>query len=168
MSKQKPHFHNDLKHGQATEALIAKLFSNLQQTDGKKGDLLAPDGSLIELKCDRYPMSKTENFFMEHFGNIDTGKLGGPYKAFADGCKYFMYYYNTEGIGFLWRTEDLLKQLEAMQLKPVEVRNVRWVTVGYKVPRATLNAGVTFNSKEILTMLPEFSDIIEQWGFKQK
>lgn len=134
----KPHFHNDLKFGQAAEQLLASIFAGLTLTDGRSGDFTDTEGNKVELKCDRYSMLKTPNFFIEHYGDLSAGKLGGPYKASKDDCKYFIYYYSIEGVGYVWQTSQLLEELAKLTLKPVEVVNKRWTTIGYKVPRALL------------------------------
>lgn len=143
----KANFHKDLKRGEAGQLQFLSLFPGLVQTDGKKGDFLAPDGSKIELKTDFYPMAKTANFFMERYSSIEVGSPGGPWQAAAHGCDWFVYFYTPDTTGFIFKCSDLLQQLEAIEAKlvPVEVRNVRWTTVGYKVPRTLLKPVAEFS-----------------------
>lgn len=145
----RPNFQSDLARGQAGELAFLKLFSGLVGTDGRKGDIVCPDGSKIELKTDFYPMSKTANFFMERFSSMEVMSPGGPWQAAAHGCKWFVYYYTPDSTGFVFLTTDLVKQLKALEPKlvPVEVRNRKWTTVGYKVPRTLLKPVATINKQ---------------------
>lgn len=145
----KPNFKRDLGTGQQGETAFHKLFSRLQKTDGRKGDFVAPDGSVIELKTDMYGMQKTPNFFIERFSSLETQSPGGPWQAKAHGCEFFVYFYLPDKVGYVWLLGNLLPQLEALisQLKPVEVKNVRWTTIGYKVPRDLLAYDAKFSLK---------------------
>lgn len=157
-------FHKDLQAGKLGEEVFAKLFVGLRKTDGRKGDFEQPNtGAKIELKTDMYGMQKTPNFFIERYSSVEVGSPGGPWQAAQHGCEYFVYWYAADQVGFVWRTADLVKQLEAImgQLKPVEVRNKRWTTVGFKVPRSALIPLATFNAKE----LTDASGTIVDWGF---
>lgn len=138
----KPNFANDLKSGQAGELAVQKLWPELELLHGHGADAKLPDGTLVEIKCDSYDHSKTENFFMEYIGSIESGKLGGPWKAEVDKCKYFIYYFSSHKIAYIFETAALLEQLNVYILhntpKLVEIQNKRWVTVGYKIPRSAL------------------------------
>jgi len=141
-------FQADLKRGQQGEQDFLKLFTKLVGTDGRKGDILAPDGK-IELKTDFYPMSQTPNFFIERYSSIEVLSPGGPWQAKAHGCKYFVYYYTSDKQGFVFLVDDLIVQLEKVEnsLKPIQVRNKKWTTVGYKVPRDIVKPLFSFNGK---------------------
>lgn len=134
------HFHKDLAKGKAGEAAFAKLCPKLSRTDGRAGDFSTPDGVVVELKTDSYSMQATANFFIERYSSVDVGSPGGPWQAAAHGCKYFVYFYSTEGVAFVFDVQELIGQLEPLlgTLKPVEIRNHRWTTVGFKVPREWL------------------------------
>lgn len=153
-------FQADLKRGQAGEAEFLRLFSKLVGTDGRKGDIVAPDGK-IELKTDFYPLSKTANFFIERYSSLEVFSPGGPWQAAAHGCKYFVYYYTSDKLGYVFLVDDLLKQLEKLEsgFKPVEVRNKKWTTIGYKVPRGMLKPLATFNASRCDELL------LQPWGF---
>jgi hypothetical protein len=144
----KPKFHADLARGHKGEAAFLARFPGLMATDGKKGDLVAPDGSKIELKTDYYPMSKTVNYFIERFSSLETLSPGGPWQASKHGCDYFVYYYTVDKQGFVFKVADLVAQMEVLEktLTPVEVKNVRWTTLGYKVPRKLLIPYAVFNA----------------------
>jgi hypothetical protein len=156
-------FQADLKRGQQGEQDFLKLFTKLAGTDGRKGDIVAPDGK-IELKTDFYPMTQTPNFFIERYSSVEVLSPGGPYQAQKHGCKYFVYYYTTAGYGYVFETDDLVRQLEKLEssLKPVEVRNKKWTTIGYKVPRELLKPIAVFNSMDCT------DSIAEAWGFVAK
>jgi hypothetical protein len=160
-------FQSDLNKGVLGEQLFLKLFRHVQQLDGRKGDL-AVDGHKIELKCDFYGLAKSQNFFMERYGAVETLTDGGPWKALKDGCEYFVYFYAHDFTGYVWRTTDLVKQLEELTkaLTPVEVRNKSWTTIGYKVPRSSLRPGMVFEAKDLHVHDESFNNIGSSWGFK--
>jgi hypothetical protein len=153
----KPNFKRDLAAGQAGEkafiALAATHGIALTQTDGKSGDLLDADGNKWEIKADRYDHDATGNFFIELYSDYAKLKLGGPKQAQAHGCKYFVYYFSTNNIAYIFGTDDLVLQVEAYMKvhnpKPVEIRNVRWVTLGVKVARASLKPQQILQSKAV-------------------
>lgn len=155
-------FQADLKRGQQGELDFLQLFTKLVGTDGRKGDIVAPDGK-IELKTDFYPMTQTPNFFIERYSSVEVLSPGGPWQAKAHGCKYFVYYYTTAGYGYIFETEDLVQQLEKLEtagkLKPTEVRNRKWTTVGYKVKREQLKPIAVFTAFDCT------DSIAEAWGF---
>lgn len=156
-------FQVDLKRGQQGELDFLKLFTALVGTDGRKGDIVAPDGK-IELKTDFYPMTQTPNFFIERYSSIEVGSPGGVHQAKVHGCKYFVYYYTTAQTGYVFLVDDLIAQIEKLEptLKPVEVRNKKWTTIGYKVPREMLKPIAVFNSHDCTDA------IAAAWGFQAK
>lgn len=139
----KPNFKRDLEAGKLGELAVQALWPELELLHGKGADAKLPNGELVEIKCDSYGHNKTENFFMERIGDLESGKLGGPWKAQVDNCTWFIYYFSNPGIAYVFNNEDLLKQLDAYILanspKPVEVVNKRWVSVGFKIPRSALS-----------------------------
>jgi hypothetical protein len=138
----KPNFKRDLEAGKSGEAAVQKLWPELVLLNGKGADAVLPNGELVEIKCDRYDHSKTSNFFIEYLGDIESGKLGGPYKAEQDGCEWFVYYFQNPGIAYVFNVHDLLYELQTYILvnnpSLVEIKNSRWTTVGRKIPRSAL------------------------------
>lgn len=137
------HFGSSLKVGKAGEAkfqlLAAKNGIVLEQTDGRAGDFIDEHGQLWEVKSDSYDMNKTSNFFIERYSNIDKGTNGGVWQAAEHHCEFFAYFFPQNGTAFVFKTKDLLKQLESSALgSPIEIRNVRHTTVGFKVNRNSL------------------------------
>lgn len=141
-------FHKSNKQGKLGEARIAALFQGLVGTDGRKGDLLLGDAK-VEVKTDFYAHKPGGNFFIERYSDIAKGKPGGPWQAAEHGCAYYLYYFMNSDIGYCFKLDNLLGQLHALEpsLSPVEVRNVRWTTVGYKVPHTSLVADFCFTHK---------------------
>lgn len=160
-------FQSDLNKGVLGEQLFCKLFRQITATDGRKGDLIAPNGK-IELKCDFYGLKKSQNFFMERYGSVEVLADGGPWKALKDGCEYFVYFYAHDFTGYVWRTSDLVQQLDTLitQLTPVEVKNRSWTTIGYKVTRSSLKPGMVFDAKKLEVHDETFSNIGSDWGYK--
>lgn len=132
-------FKKSLAAGQAGEKAILALWPELQPLDGREGDFVLPDGKKVELKTDSYSHDKTGNFFIEVYSDVDKGKVGGPAQADMHNCFYFAYFFPSHGICYVFETKKLLEQLKTVPLgRPVEIRNVRWTTVGHKVPRTLL------------------------------
>ena len=54
-------------------------------------DFIIDGDKKVELKTDFYENSP--NFFMEHYSELGTKKLGGVFRAKEDGINYFVYYF---------------------------------------------------------------------------
>lgn len=142
----KPNFARDLKVGQNGERQFIELAKKyglaLTQTDGRKGDLLDEHGKLYELKTDSYDHSRTSNYFMELYSDVEAAKKGGPWQALENNCDYFVYFFSVNKIAYIFSTEDLVRQLDLYlklnSLPLVEIHNKAWTTVGVKVPRSAL------------------------------
>ena len=173
-TKKVSNFQTDLQKGLLGQQLLLKAFKSLEHIDGLKGDLLAPCGSKVECKADFYGMNKSSNWFMERYGSIESGKAGGAWLAKEGNCKYFIYFYVNELTGFVWHTDDLVSQLEPIiaNLKPVEIRNRTWTTVGYKVPRSLTSPLFKFTLKEVEvldeTAKEHIIKLVNSWGFRGK
>jgi len=138
-------FHKSAKQGKIGEERVRALFGNLIATDGRKGDLLL-NGQKVEVKTDFYEHKQGGNFFIERYSDVAKGKVGGPWQAKDHDCAYYLYYFMNSGVGYCFKLDSLLEQLVAIEpeLKPIEVRNVRWTTVGYKVPHVRLSFDFMF------------------------
>lgn len=173
-TKKISNFQTDLQKGLLGQQLLLKAFKSLEHIDGRKGDLVMPDGTKLELKSDFHGMHKSENFFVERFGSIESGKSGGPWLALEGDCKYFIYLYVNELTGFVFDTAALVCQLEPIiaNLKPVEIRNRKWTTVGYKVPRSLTSPLFKFTLKEVEVLNGADKDniieLVNSWGFRGK
>lgn len=135
----KHYFHKSLQVGKSGEAAFLKLFPHLVPTDGRSGDFIDEHGHKWEVKSDQYDHNRTQNFFIEVFSSIEKGTPGGPGQALLHGCKYFVYYFQKNNIAYVFDTQDLVEQLKNIDMgTPIEIRNIRWTTVGHKVPRRLL------------------------------
>jgi hypothetical protein len=139
-------FQSDLQRGLAGQQVFAKIFKNAKHIDGKRGDLTINDAK-IELKVDFYSMTKSPNFFMERYSSLEVLSAGGPWQAATHECPYFVYFYMQNMRGFVWKTADIVEQLNELEnkLAPVYIRNSKWTTVGYKVDRNLLKPMLTFD-----------------------
>lgn len=148
------HFHKDLKKGQAGELELLGHFSALKKADGRTGDALLGDAK-IELKSDFYEHKPGGNFFIERFSSVDLASPGGPWQAKAHGCEYYVYYFLNSKVGYVFAVDSLLTQMEAIeaQLKPCYVKNIKWLTMGYKVPHTMLKPEFQFSTKSGLKLL---------------
>lgn len=146
-----PNFKRDLETGKAGELAVQKLWPEIELLNGKGADFKLPDGTLGEIKHDTYAHNKTENMFMEYLGSIESGKYGGVWKAELDECDWFVYYFSNPGIAYVFDVHDLLRQINTYILtqspKLIEIRNKRWTTVGYKIPRSALTPVRVLHSK---------------------
>jgi hypothetical protein len=149
-------FHKSLGAGKAGETAFLLLASKhgleLTQTDGRSGDFVDSTGHKYELKTDSYSHDKTENFFIETFSDVDKLKVGGPAQALAHGCKYYCYYFPSHQLVYVFDTANLLQQLSTLKMGPVKyIKNVRWTTTGFAVPRKSLSPITILNgSKQLL------------------
>lgn len=125
--------------GKNGERIFAELYPNLIKTDGRISDFTL-NGDGVELKTDTYSMDKTENFFMEYFGNVDKAKIGGPWRAANDKVKWFVYMFIKEKKCFWFDSIELVAFLDkyVTKLKPKTVRNPGYEAMGYAVPRDAL------------------------------
>lgn len=136
-------FQASLKVGKAGETAFMALAANagitLTPTDGREGDFTDEARHVWEVKSDSYDHQKTSNFFIERYSNVDKGTNGGPWQALEHGCTYFAYFFPLNGIAYVFKTVDLVEQLRVTPLgTPIDIRNVRHTTVGFKVSRASL------------------------------
>lgn len=133
-------FKRSLAAGRSGELLLASLWTELVPIEGgRKGDFMLGNKK-VEVKSDSYGLQGSVNFFMERWSDEDKLKPGGPFQALEHGCQFFVYFYPTDKVAFVFDTGSLCRVLLKMlpELKPVNIRNVRWNTVGYKIPREAL------------------------------
>lgn len=145
-------FHKSLAIGKAGEAIILKLAADngfiLTATDGRSGDAVDQHGDKFEFKTDSYDMHATGNLFLEWYSNVDKGTPGGPMQALLHDCRYFVYYFSKNKVAFVYDTKDLCDQLQKIDLgKPIYIKNIKWQTLGYKVPRAKLKELMIWSAK---------------------
>lgn len=130
-------FRSSLAVGQLGEEWLMSVWPELERLDGRKSDFKLPDGTLVEVKTDSYPMSKTANFFMERYSNMYKSTPGGPWQALEHNSTLFVYVFSKDKAVFVFDTKKLVEALEPIILKltPKVVKNANWETMGYAVPR---------------------------------
>lgn len=137
-------FGEQLVVGDDGERDFLKHYANLipKKSDDRRIDFILGDGKKVELKTDTYDMSATQNFFMELFGNIDKGQIGGPWRAMQDNVDYFVYYFKKNKTYFWFESKSLCKHLDNIiaqgRLQPKIINNKGWAARGYAVPRSQL------------------------------
>jgi hypothetical protein len=133
------YFSKQKKFGDKGELNFIKHYQDLNARagDGFVIDILINDNDSVELKCDSYPMKKTENFFIERYGNIEKKKDGSVWRSSADKIKYFVYYYISDNAFFWFKVEKLKKYIDknANLFQTREVRNPGYSSLGYLIPR---------------------------------
>lgn len=135
-------FKESLAKGKAGEALFLLHMPWLQKLGGRQSDFMdSRDGSLWELKCDSYDITRTSNMFIEFYSDITKQKPGGPTQALAHGSKFWAYYFIKNATCFIFQTKDLVEALPSLikDLEPKYINNRGWTTMGYAVPRARLS-----------------------------
>ena len=128
--------------GDKGEKDFLKRYKDLNpvKSEDRAIDFHLSDGKTVELKSDSYPMEKTENMFFETLSDMDSGKIGGVHRAKRDKIDYFVYYYPTNKT-FFWFDVDKLhaaveKLIKSGSYKAKIIRNSRWLTQGYALPRS--------------------------------
>lgn len=144
MSNHTFSFNKQLNLGNDGEASFQKYYADLfpKKSEDRRADFILADGSKVELKTDSYRVSKTPNFFMEMFGSVEEGKLGGPWRAMQDEVQHFVYYYSNDGEFYWFDTVTLCSSLDKIisQGKSMskDIKNKGWVSRGYLIPREEL------------------------------
>ena len=142
MSKKVFGFKSQMNVGDQGEQYFVTAYKSL---DPKKSvdravDFHLNDGTSVELKTDTYPMENTQNFFLETFGDVDAGKLGGPFRAREDKIDFFVYYYIHDKTFFWFKTNELCERIEFIisteKHKIKSIKNKAWTTHGYALPRS--------------------------------
>ena len=140
-------FHEQNKIGLKGEELILQHYRHQPLTKmsvkSVSGDFLLPDGRIMEIKTDTYPLARTENFFMEFYSNQEKKTPGGPWRAFLCGTDIFLYLFATDLVYFefddvqrlVYRCDELVKK---KKLKPQGILNPTHRTTGYKIAREWL------------------------------
>ncbi len=135
-------FQSSLALGQIGETLYYQSHEGkLEKLDGFQSDFkMVETGTLVELKTDYYAMSKTPNFFIERYSNLEKQTPGGPYQAITHGSTMFVYFYVRDLTFYQFETSNLIEAFYRIlpTLKPTEVRNSTYITQGYLVPRVML------------------------------
>jgi hypothetical protein len=132
-------FDEQLKIGNRGEKLFLELYPKVKKEDGRIYDF-SLDGKTIELKTDTYSMDDTPNFFMEHLSDVNTGRLGGPWRALEDKVDYFVYMFITQKQCFWFKPKPLVEYLDDY-IKTVgykTVKNKAWTSHGYTIDRELL------------------------------
>lgn len=121
--------------------MLLNAFPALKKLDGRHGDVILGEDK-VEIKTDFYDSTKTSNFFIERYSDMRVCSPGGPWQAQAHGCKYFVYQFLNCGSGWLFAVDALVPVLDKViaTIKPTEVKNVRWTTLGFKVPRVAIES----------------------------
>lgn len=134
-------FKSSLEVGQRGEEWLMSVWPELERLDGRKSDFKLPDGTLVEVKTDSYPMSKTPNFFMERYSDTFKGTPGGPWQALGHNSTLFVYVFSADKTAFIFDTKKLVEALEPLILNmtPKIIKNARWETLGYTVPRDAIS-----------------------------
>lgn len=134
-------FDTQLAVGDKGELDFKKYYRSLgpKKSKERKYDFDLADGTTVELKTDTYDMANTPNFFMEIFGSVTEGKIGGPWRAMQDGITHFVYYFSKNRTFFWFRSDDLCRRLDMLvasgRFEPKEIRNKGWAARGYAIPR---------------------------------
>lgn len=140
--KRKPNWEEDYANGKHKEELIGnKLRVEVLPEKPYPVFIDIKLGNLnLEIKADTVS-SYTGNLFLEHYSNIETKRLGGPFSASEHGVDLMLYFSpkpkgwnKLEDRIFIFKPEDLIDFIEIHSFKPKYVKNERHTTMGYAIP----------------------------------
>ncbi len=135
----KSSFYKDLVRGQDAEAkFLDKYGAGLEPFDERRADFKIKGSSfLVELKSDYYSHEKYDNFIMERYSHDKVD--GGPWRAYRQKVKYFVYWFVTEDVLYIFESVRLLARVKKMvkkhNLKLYKRENIKHTTQYYKVKR---------------------------------
>jgi hypothetical protein len=144
-------FDDELKKGKEGENRILRAFQSpdgqwyLRRVKGYGPDFFCPHtGEFVELKTDYYRVDETPNFFIERFGDEAERTLGGPWKARADSCSLYLYYFILDNTLWSFPVHGIIEFMEAHFFPHdlINVRNHGYITKGWKVNRNLLVSSV--------------------------
>ena len=151
-----------LKSGQAAEdQIVAEHPDEITKDniDGRAGDcILLATQEKLEIKKENYKYAKafkggpdfeSPNAAIEKVSVIESGVLGGPWKAKKDGCRYYIHYWpRNNGMAFVFDLDTMIPELEEYikTRKPKEFQTesknkngTLWHTMGYRIPAEHLS-----------------------------
>ena len=128
-----------LSIGSKAEELFLKYHPDVTRLDGRKGDFIGFTQKKIELKADSRSVRDTPNMFVERYSVLSSKKAGGPWQAAEHEVYYFVYLFSC-GTIYWFETAALIEHLERNEstYQSRAIRNRAWTTLGYLVPRASL------------------------------
>ena len=135
-------FSQSLLIGKQGEYALTKFWPNpVERTDGRKADFIdLVTGERIELKTETRDLTKTANIFLELYSDVAKGKVGGLQQALSSGSSLYVCNFSASSTAFVYEVEPLWAFIASTlaNYSPVFVRNNGWVTLGIKVPRASI------------------------------
>lgn len=132
-------FSKSLKVGKRGEDTFYQMFKDsLIRLDGLESDFITKNNKTIELKTDFYNPKETPNFFLERWSRNSVD--GGPWQALKKGSFYYIYFFIATKEIYIFETKELVDELNVLCKDSylIPVRNVGFVTLGYKVARESL------------------------------
>lgn len=125
------------------ELFLANYPKKLTIHPGRDGDFIEQcSGKKIEIKTDTYNMDKSPNFFIERYSSVYDETPGSVWQALDHGCSVFCYLFVRHNTWFQFNDLPALKtRLEELTDGKglIYIKNRRWVTGGYKIPREALS-----------------------------
>ncbi len=142
-------FQKQLQIGSRGEDIFYELYHEFYDMNNDKNCKL-PDfvhkttGALVEVKYDDSKSAyldekgQQRNFFIEKYSNDEIGTLGGPFRAFSEGCDYYVYIFNKPRRIFIMDVRRLLeisnRLIESGKYRKISIRNRTYNTSGYALP----------------------------------
>lgn len=135
-------FQKQFKKGVKGEDFFVECYKdiNARRGDGKIIDLLVNENDSVELKSDSYSMERTENFFIERYGNYQKLKDGSIWRSSLDKIRYFVYCYAPDKKFYWFNVEDFKKYMDdnLHKFEQREIKNPGYTSLGFLVPRETV------------------------------
>ncbi|OQW47942.1 MAG: hypothetical protein A4S09_14185 [Proteobacteria bacterium SG_bin7] len=138
-------FFSDLAFGKAIEKQLTRMLPGYTVNYHSNGEFDLSKGDInVEVKADRYYASKF--LFIEKYGDKETKKPGGPFRAYEDDPNSELIYVvvneYTSSITevYIFKTTDLYLRcselIESGEYLPIGKPNTTYTTIGYLIPKS--------------------------------
>lgn len=155
-------FTSDLKRNEIDEIFIATVLPTFKRAGCRSHDFVnTENGKRIEWKTD---YNNSSNYFWEEMSSIESGSIGGPFRAARDKIELFAYWFKCKPIVCIFNTQDLVDYLHKIITPDMERKQVPntgsrtdYTTSGVCIPRYQIDNNVEHLK---LTLTEENKDLI--------
>jgi hypothetical protein len=130
-------FKTDLNRAKEIEVKICNSLSGtlLESDTIQEGGDFHIDGFQFELKAD-FRAEDTGNLFIEHYSNIESKRLGGPYACIQKEVYVILYVLPKQNRVLAFEPETLVDfvELHQSQFRLINIKNKNHTTAGYAIP----------------------------------
>lgn len=115
-------------------------------------DIVRGDGSTVEMKTEQY--HSRGNIFIETVSNINTGAIGGPFRALRDGVDKYIHYFVKDKQFYCFTPEKLVARLHELDVFNKDKWD--WKTIpnkGYNTVGVAIPIGLVSDLRERIVIL---------------